>query len=155
MLDISGYIWERVKLTTNWGKPERAPHRRVCCGISLYIIYHMSCRKSLPALILRVLVSFVNSKTIHQWPTTCTQREGTNHHTSSMATVRMETTHGPTYSMTRVIGATPWRKGSSLDAIVCIATIAHSQWKSLITWTDLSNGHIDEHVGEIKSATSV
>jgi len=75
--------------------------------------------------------------------------------------------------MTRVIGATPWRRGSSVDgivcvatvdaivcvatvdAIVCVATIAHSQWKSLVTWTDLSNGHIDEHVGDIKSATSV
>jgi len=31
---------------------------------------------------------------------------------------------------------------SSVDAIVCVATIAHSQWKSLVTWTDLSNGHI-------------
>ena len=40
------------------------------------------------------------------------------------------TTRGPTYSMTRAIGATPWRKGSSVDAIVCVATIAHSQWKS-------------------------
>jgi len=23
----------------NWGKPERAPHRRLCCGICLYYIY--------------------------------------------------------------------------------------------------------------------
>ena len=23
----------------NWGEPERAPHRRVCCGICLYYIY--------------------------------------------------------------------------------------------------------------------
>ena len=46
---------------------------------------------------------------------------------------------------------TPFR--ASVDAIVCIATIAHSQWKSLVTWTDLSNnGHIDELVSE--SATS-
>jgi len=74
-------------------------------------------------------VVMVNSfKTIHQWPTT--QREGTNHRTSSMATVRTETTRGPTYSMTRAIGATPWWKGSSVDAIVCVVTIAHSQWKS-------------------------
>jgi len=28
-----------------------------------------------------------------------------------MATARMETTREPTYSMTRVIGATPWQKG--------------------------------------------
>jgi len=31
--------------------------------------------------------------------------------TSSMATARTETTRGPTYSMTRAIGATPWQKG--------------------------------------------
>jgi len=47
-----------------------------------------------------------------------------------MATVRTETetTRGPTYSMTRAIEATPWRKGSSVDAIVivCVATIVYS-----------------------------
>jgi len=32
----------------------------------------------------------------------------------------METTHGPTYSMTRAIGATPWRRGSSVDAQYCL-----------------------------------
>jgi len=68
-----------------------------------------SCRKSLLALILRVLPSFFNSKTIHQ----DTQREGTNCCNSSMATARMETTRGPTYSMTRVIEATPWQKSKS------------------------------------------
>jgi len=37
-----------------WGEPERAPHRRVCCKFSIYIyICRTSCRKSLPALILR------------------------------------------------------------------------------------------------------
>ena len=40
------------------------------------------------------------------------------------------------------------KKVSSIGAIVCIVTIAHSQWKSLDTMTDLSNGHINEHVGE-------
>ena len=55
-----------------------------------------------------------------------THREGTSCCTSSMATVRTETTHGPTYSMTRAIGATPWQKGPSVNAIVCVATIAHS-----------------------------
>jgi len=81
------------------------------------------------------------------------RRHGTNCRTSSMATARTETTHGPTYSMTRGIGATHGEKVSSVDAIVYVATVAHSQWKSLVTWTDLSNGHINEHVGE--SATSV
>ena len=64
--------------------------------------------------------------------------EGMNRRTSSMATVRTETTRGPTYSMTRAIGATPWQKGFICRAIVCVATTAHSQWKSLVTWTDLS-----------------
>jgi len=44
------------------------------------------------------------------------------------------------------------KKVSSVDAIVCIATIAHSQWKSLVSHVS-NDGHIDEHVG--KSATSV
>ena len=60
-------------------------------SLYIYIMYRTSCRKSLPALILRVLASFVNSKTIHQWP-----------------------------------------KGS-VGAIVCVATVAHSQLKSLVT----------------------
>ena len=78
-----------------------------------------------------------------------------NRRTSSMATARTETTRGPTYSMTRAIGGVPHgKKVSSVNAIVCIATIrVHSQWKSLFTWTDISNGHIDEHVSE--STTSV
>jgi len=113
---------------------------------NLYM-YCTSCCKSLLALILQVLASFVNSKTIHQH----TQREGTNHCTSSMATARTETTRGPTYSMTRAIGLPHGKKVSSVDGIVCIATKAHSQWTSLVTWTDLSNnGHIDEHVGKTR-----
>ena len=49
----------------DWGEPERAPHRRVCCKFSVYIyiyFYRTSCRKSLPARILRVLASCVISK---------------------------------------------------------------------------------------------
>ena len=95
----------------------------VCHGLDL----QLSCHKSLLTLILRVLASFANSKTIHQH--TCTQREGMNRRTSSMATARMETTRGPT--MTRVIGATPRQKGF----------ICHCHYSPL-TWTDLSNGHI-------------
>jgi len=37
--------------------------------------------------------------------------------------------------------ATPWWKGSSVDAIVCVATIAHSQWKSLVTYRPLQWPH--------------
>ena len=46
-------------------------------------------QKSLPALILRVLASFVNSKTVHKLTT---QREDTNRRTSSMTTARTATT---------------------------------------------------------------
>ena len=60
----------------------------------------LSCCKSLPALNLRFLASFVNSKSIHQH----TQQEDTNHHTSSIATARMEITRGPTYSLTKARG---------------------------------------------------
>ena len=98
-----------------WGERERAPHWRVVREPCLYIyicmllsLFRTSYRKSPPALILRVLASFVNSKTIHKL-----LRKGTNHRTctSLMATARTETTRGPTYSMTRVIWATPWQKG--------------------------------------------
>ena len=42
---------------------------------------------------------------------------------------RRQTIRGPTYSMATAIGATVWQEGS-----IC-------QCQSLITWTDLSNGH--------------
>jgi len=62
-------------------------------NLSIYIIYYiyycMLCRKSLTALILRILASFINSKTIHKLlvlrektpnysQTTRTEREDTN-----------------------------------------------------------------------------
>ena len=72
-----------------------------------------------------------------------TQQEDMNHHTSSMATERTETTCGPTYSMTRAIGATPRQKGFICQ---CRCMHAHSQWKLLTTWTDLSNGHVSASV---------
>jgi len=70
------------------------PHTDEFAAEFVHIIYHTSCRKSLPALILRVLASFSNSKTIHQHA----QWEGTNRRTSSMATARTETACGPIYS---------------------------------------------------------
>ena len=66
-----------------------------------------------------------------------TQGEDTNR----LATARTETTRGPTYSMARTIDATAWQKGFICR---CHYLCCHSQWKSLVTWTDLSNGHIDE-----------
>ena len=60
--------------------------------VCIYYIYHTSCRKSLPALILRVLATFVNSKLFTNYLYS-TQREDTNR----LATARIETTRGPTY----------------------------------------------------------
>jgi len=114
----------------------------------LLLLFRTSYRKSPPALILRVLVSFVNSNTIHKllkktrtavpprW-----QRQG-----------RRPLVDLPIQWLERY-----WlphcQTVSSVDAVGCVAAIAHSQWKSLVTWTDLfNNGHIDELVGE--SATS-
>ena len=51
------------------------------------------------------------------------------------------TTCGPTSSMARAIGATPWQKGFICQ---CHYLHCHSQWKSLITFPDLSNGCINE-----------
>jgi len=78
-----------------------------------------------------------------------------------MATARTETTCGPTYSMTRAIGATPGhgKKVLSVDAIVCATAHSRPQWKSLVTHrshgptSPMATSHIDEHVGE--SATPV
>ena len=105
----------------------------------IYLVRRAILIKSHPALILRVLASFVNSKTIHKLylDSYSTQREDTNH----LATARTETTRGPTYSMARTIDATAWQKGFICR---CHYLCCHSQWKSLVTWTDLSNGHIDE-----------
>jgi len=87
-------------LFTCWGEPERAPHRRVCCGISLSLslsiyISRTSCRKSLPALILRVLASFVNSKTVDQLLIEKTRTAVPPWWQQQWP----ETTRGPTYSM--------------------------------------------------------
>jgi len=52
-------------------------------------------------------------------------------HEPSVATARMETTRGPTYSVARVIGATAWQKGFICQ---CHYLRCHSPWKSLVTW---------------------
>jgi len=48
---------------------------------------------------------------------------------------------GPTYSMAKAIGATAWQKGFICDAILIFA-LPHTAVE-VVTWTDLSNGHID------------
>ena len=62
------YIHILDECMTLWGEPERAPHRRVCCKFSIYIYIYIylcrtSCRKSLPALILRQSTFRSNSLT--------------------------------------------------------------------------------------------
>ena len=103
-----GWVYCVHTSTVYWGEPERAPlivsttQKFGVCVMELqpYRTYrHSICRKSLPALILRVLVNSNYSANRHELPT------------SSMATARTETTREPTYSMTRAIGATLWHKG--------------------------------------------
>jgi len=92
----------------------------------LLSLFRTSYRTSPPALILHILASFVNSKTIHKL---LRKLKDMNHHISSMATARMETTRGPTYSMTTAIWATPWQKSFICR---CHYLCCHSQWKPLI-----------------------
>jgi len=43
-----------------------------------------------------------------------------------------------------------------LSMPIFVLPLPHSHWKSLVTWTDLSNGHINEHtIKHSESATSV
>ena len=97
---------------TNWGRAWASPTLTSSTwAVSIYmlsLLFCMSYGKSPPALILHVLASFVNSKTIHKL---LRIKKDTNRRTSLMAAARTETTHGPTYSMTRAIWATPWQKG--------------------------------------------
>ena len=74
------------------------PHTSEQCGKKFFVSYDVRTYvlvlalitpKSLPALILRVLASFVNSKTVHELTTQC---EDTKRRTSSMATARTATT---------------------------------------------------------------
>ena len=102
----------------NWGEPERAPHRRVCCEFSIYLfiyffiyIYRTSCRKSLPARILRVIASCVNSN--HKRTHHCKTR------TERSTSTRMET-------IARGEGLKHFMKtGRVLQAISCPACRAH------------------------------
>ena len=103
----------------NWGEPERAPHRRVCCEFSIYLflyIYRTSCRKSLPARILRVIASCVNSN--HKRTHHCNVKDCDTNHERSTST-RMET-------IARGEGLKHFIKtGRVLQAISCPACRAH------------------------------
>ena len=64
--------------------------KKILCLVRPYVlVLVLITSKSLPALILRVLASSVNSKTVHKLTT---QREDANCRTSSMATARTATT---------------------------------------------------------------
>jgi len=63
-----------------------------------------------------------------------------NHELSASSMAIMQC--GPTYSMAKAIGATAWQKGFICDAILIFA-LPHTVVE-VVTWTDLSNGHIDE-----------
>ena len=97
-----------------------------------------TCSKSLPALILRVLASFVNSKTVHKL---------------ILLSVKTRTAVPPRGQQQ---GRLPHgNKVSSVDAHICVAT-SPLTLEVLVTWTDLPNGHIDEHaIKDGESATSV
>ena len=43
-----------------------------------------------------------------------------------------------------------------LSMPILVLPLAHPHWRSLVTWTDLSDGHIDEHaIKDGENATSV
>ena len=57
--------------------------------------------------------------------------------TSLMATTRMETTHGLTYSVARAIEVTAWQSVDAVDAVCltnvsCVeVTVLHDMWKKV------------------------
>jgi len=88
--------------------------------VLLSLLFHTFYHKSPSALILGILASFVNSKTVHK-----VLGKDTNHR-SSMATTGTETTRGPTYSLTRAIWATPWQEG-----FICRCHCLHCHYSPL------------------------
>ena len=59
---------DELRLCGYWDEPERAPHRRVCCGISLYYILFLVRRavNHFRLLFCAFLRHSLNSKTIHK-----------------------------------------------------------------------------------------
>jgi len=88
-----------------------------CCEICLYIYIYLHA----VSYFLHLFCAFLRHSLTQKLFTNVqhTQRDGTNCHTSSMATARTKTTRGPTYSMTRAIGATPWQKGFTCRCHCC------------------------------------
>jgi len=65
-MQISG-SWQAGFIRASLSKPHIDEFAVEFLSLSIYIyISRTSCHKSLPTLILRVLASFVNSKTIHK-----------------------------------------------------------------------------------------
>ena len=119
--------------------------------VRTFIVLVLIMSKSLPALILQVLVSFVNSKTIHKLLSEKTQiavpprmqQQG-----------RRPLVDLPIQWLERY-GLPHGKKVSSVDANICIATSPLTL--EVTSHMDrLSNGHIDEHaIEDSESATSV
>ena len=80
----------------------------LCIYIYIYIYIYYIVRRAVSHFQV-LFCEFLHHSFKNYSPTS--QREDTNHHTSSMATARTETACGHTYSITAVIWATPWQKG--------------------------------------------
>jgi len=79
---------------------------------SVYICYCRCCSVRLTVNHLRLLFwAFLHHSLIQKLFTKYSEKTQTVIPRSSMATAGMETTRGPTYSMTRAIWATPWQEG--------------------------------------------
>ena len=88
-----------------------APHRRVCCGISLYILYIYLVRCAVSHFRL-LFCAFLHLSLFQKLFTNYSYSARRHQPSISLiATARTETTGGPTYSMVRTIGATAWQKG--------------------------------------------
>jgi len=94
-----------------WGEHEQAPHRWLCCGISLYILYIYLVRCAVSHF--RLLICAFLHLSLFQKLFTNYSYSARRHQPSIslIATARTETTRGPTYSMARTIGSTAWQKG--------------------------------------------
>ena len=122
-----------------WGECERALHRWVCCEFSLYLyiiyIFTSGVRRAINHIrslfcgfLRHSLIKKKHSQTVVVLNALKT-RTRSDLPPWRRQQGRRHTIHGPTYSMARVIGDTVWQEGS-----IC-------QCQSLVTWTDLSNGH--------------
>ena len=115
-----------ILLISCWGEPEQAQHRHVecelCLSVCMYVCMRMSYREY-------TLLQITEPERLH----VSRESQGFNEHggvvfskyfsnnSANKACRRTDTTHGPTYSLARVIRATIYgKKVSSVDATVCV-----------------------------------